>query len=75
MVGKMTGTCAFTTIGLYFSELLPTEVRSQGLGLLMAASQCGGIFASYIISVFVSQQLLHHVLTTSISYLLLPGKI
>ncbi|KAK4292638.1 hypothetical protein Pmani_034609 [Petrolisthes manimaculis] len=50
MIGKMTSSCAFSSIGVYITELFPTEVRSQGFGLAMAASRLGAIIAPFIIS-------------------------
>ncbi|KAK4321248.1 hypothetical protein Pmani_007972 [Petrolisthes manimaculis] len=50
MIGKMMSTCAFTSIDVYITELIPTEVRSQGLGLTMAGSRLGAFIAPFLIS-------------------------
>ncbi|KAK3875447.1 hypothetical protein Pcinc_019682 [Petrolisthes cinctipes] len=50
MIGKMMSTCAFASIGVYITELFPTEVRSQGFGMALAASRLGAIIAPFIIS-------------------------
>ena len=48
MVGKLAISMAYQTIYMYILELLPTEVRMQGLGSCTLASRIGSIMSPYI---------------------------
>ena len=48
MVGKLTISMAFQVLYLYTIEILPTEVRFQGLGSLMFISRIGAIISPFI---------------------------
>ena len=48
MIGKLTISMAYQVIYLYIIEILPTEVRFQGLGASMLASRIGSILTPYV---------------------------
>ncbi|KAK3869355.1 hypothetical protein Pcinc_025339 [Petrolisthes cinctipes] len=50
MIGKFASANAFNLVFLYSLELFPTEIRSQGMNVAMAASRVGGIIAPYLIN-------------------------
>ncbi|KAK8398536.1 hypothetical protein O3P69_004003 [Scylla paramamosain] len=50
MIGKMASASAFTLMFLYSSELYPTEVRTQGMGIGMMSSRVGAFIAPFIMS-------------------------
>ncbi|XP_045132763.1 solute carrier family 22 member 6-B-like isoform X2 [Portunus trituberculatus] len=51
MTGKMASSSAFSLMFLYSSELYPTEVRTQGMGVGMMSSRVGAFIAPFIMSV------------------------
>lgn len=54
MVGKMLSTAAFNIVFLYSLELIPTELRTQGMSAGMMSSRAGAIVAPFIMSALVS---------------------
>ncbi|KAK4299135.1 hypothetical protein Pmani_028576 [Petrolisthes manimaculis] len=50
MVGKMLSTAAFNIVFLYSLELIPTELRTQGMSAGMMSSRAGAIVAPFIMS-------------------------
>ncbi|KAF2367139.1 Major facilitator sugar transporter-like [Trinorchestia longiramus] len=48
MVGKMMVTAGFQVLYLYTSELYPTCIRTQGLGVTSMLGRCGAIIAPFI---------------------------
>ncbi|KAK3869354.1 hypothetical protein Pcinc_025338 [Petrolisthes cinctipes] len=50
MIGKMLSTAAFNIVFLYSLELIPTELRTQGMSAGMMSSRAGAIVAPFIMS-------------------------
>lgn len=48
MLGKLCNSGAFMIIFVYMSEVLPTEVRLQGVGATIMTCQLGATIAPYI---------------------------
>ena len=54
LIGKLSITSAFQVILLYCSELFPTSVRTQGLGITSMVGRTGAIFSPFVIDILVS---------------------
>ena len=55
MIGKSSVTLAFQVLYLYTSELYPTCVRTQGLGVTSMVGRCGAIASPFVTDTLVSE--------------------
>ncbi|XP_029687418.1 solute carrier family 22 member 5-like [Takifugu rubripes] len=67
LVGKIGITCGFCSIFIFLSELMPTVVRSKGLGITSSAGRTGAIISPYIIYLGVYSRILPFIIFGVIS--------
>ena len=57
LIGRMCISAAYQVLYLYSAELLPTEVRLQGLGSATVASRLGSMISPFVTELLVGRSM------------------